>query len=89
LDPPTAGCRWRSDLVGVPRNRAVVAHLPTLRRIRVGSQPYDVAYGFGYVWASNNGDGTVSKIDPKRGRVVKTIRTGGGPAGFRIAAGSV
>ena len=60
-----------------------------VRRIHVGSQPYDVAYAAGSVWSSNFGDGTVSRIDPRRGRVVATIRTGGQPGGLRYATGSL
>ena len=35
----------------------------------MGDGPSDVALGFGSVWVSNALDGTVSRIDPKSGRV--------------------
>jgi YVTN family beta-propeller protein len=58
-------------------------------RMRVGDRPWDVAYGFGAVWSSNFRAGTVSRIDPRRRRVVRTIRTSGNPACIRTGAGSV
>jgi YVTN family beta-propeller protein len=41
--------------------------------------------GEGAVWVTNYLDGTVSRIDPQRGRVVETIKVGPNPD--RIAAG--
>ena len=37
------------------------------------------------MWVSNEGSGTVSRIAPKRNKVVKTIRVGGGPNGIAVA----
>jgi YVTN family beta-propeller protein len=56
-----------------------------LKRISVGSAPYALAFGAGAVWVSNEGSGTVSRISPKRNKVVKTIRVGGGPNGIVVA----
>ena len=44
--------------------------------IEVGSGPLGVAVGAGSVWVANHCDGTVSRIDPKTGHVVATIKTG-------------
>jgi YVTN family beta-propeller protein len=44
-----------------------------------------IAYGEGGVWVANSGDGTVSRIDPAKVKVVTTIKVGGRPVG--IAAG--
>ncbi len=78
--------RRRSSRVDPKRFRVV-------KRIRVGARPWDVAYGFGSVWSSNQNDGTVSRIDPKTNKVVKTIHTGGSPtcirAGRRLDLGRV
>ena len=57
-----------------------------MKRIRVGVNVWDVAYAFGSVWASNNFDGSVSRINPATNRVVKTIKTGGQPSNFAVAA---
>src|ERR671914_270950 len=61
----------------------VVAKIPT------GRFPCAAIGAYGAVWVSNYGAGTISRIDPRRNRVVKRIRTPGRPAGLAIAAGSV
>jgi YVTN family beta-propeller protein len=57
----------------------------TPQTIPVGHGPADVAVGGGAVWVVNATDGTVSRIDPVKNRVVKTIRLGNAPQ--RVAAG--
>jgi len=54
-------------------------------RIRVGASPYALAFGGGSVRVSNEVSGTVSRIGPKRNKVVKTIRVGGQPNGITVA----
>lgn len=54
-------------------------------KIPVGHGPADVAVGNGAVWVVNATDGTVSRIDPVKSRVVKTIPVGNAPQ--RVAAG--
>jgi DNA-binding beta-propeller fold protein YncE len=44
--------------------------------LSVGSRPGTPVLGGAYVWVPNTGDGTISKIDAKRNRVVSTIRIG-------------
>jgi YVTN family beta-propeller protein len=58
---------------------------PTPERIPVGHGPTDVAVGSGAVWVVNAKDGTVSRIDPMKNRVVRTINVGNAPQ--RVAAG--
>ena len=41
------------------------ADTPEFTKIKAGEGPYGVAIGFGSVWVANNGDGTVSRIDPR------------------------
>ena len=41
--------------------------------------PSGVAVGSGSVWVANSGDGTVSRVDPERGRVIEVIHVGGSP----------
>ncbi len=41
-----------------PQSGATVASIP------VGKDPGDIAFGEGSVWVTNNGDGTVTRIDP-------------------------
>ena len=55
--------------------------------VAVGQRPGRVAIGEGGVWVLN-GDGTVTRVDPKTNKVVNTITIGGDTAGGDIAAGS-
>jgi YVTN family beta-propeller protein len=48
--------------------------------IAVGNHPTDIAFDRTYLHVSNYDDGTVSKINPKTGAVVKTYPAGGHPA---------
>ncbi len=50
-----------------PKTNRLVGQVP------VGSRPIAVAFGDGAVWVANAEDETVSRIDPKTRRVVKTI----------------
>src|SRR5919201_3962144 len=58
----------------------VRATMPRAPSIQVGSSPVNLAFGSGSIWVSNNGSGTVSRIDPASGRVVATVDVGGAPA---------
>jgi peptide/nickel transport system substrate-binding protein len=57
--------------------------------IRVGNGPADIAIGEGAVWVTNRFDGTVSRIDPSGGGVVKEITVGLDPSGIAVGFGSV
>jgi DNA-binding beta-propeller fold protein YncE len=48
-----------------------------------------VAVGLGAVWATNTDDGTVTRIDPRSGRVVETIPVAFCPIGIVVGAGAV
>ena len=50
--------------------------LKVVKRIKVGINVWDVAFAFGSAWATNNFDGSVSRINPATNRIVKTIKTG-------------
>ena len=45
--------------------------------------------GFGSVWVANSRDGTVSRIDPRSNKVVKTIAVGGSPRSIAVGNGRV
>ena len=71
----TNGSAWVTlDAAGVaridPATNEVTATIP------VGNFPVRAIGGFGSVWVSNCGDGSVSRIDPNTNRVVATIATG-------------
>jgi YVTN family beta-propeller protein len=59
------------------------------RRSRSETGPADVALGAGSVWVTNRFDGTLSRIDPNRGRVLESISVGLEPGGIAFAFGSV
>jgi DNA-binding beta-propeller fold protein YncE len=46
----------------------------------------DVAVGMGSVWATNYDQGTLVRIDPRKGNVTDTIRLGGHPRGIAVGA---
>src|SRR5262249_4175486 len=46
-----------------------------------------MARGGGFIWVTNSGDGTISQIDPQRGKVVHTYHLGNRPAGISYAGG--
>jgi YVTN family beta-propeller protein len=57
-----------------------------LAEVPVGSGPMSIAIGESAVWVANQGDGTVSRVDPATNQVVATISIG--QKGFlRLAAG--
>jgi ABC-type branched-subunit amino acid transport system substrate-binding protein/tRNA A-37 threonylcarbamoyl transferase component Bud32/DNA-binding beta-propeller fold protein YncE len=51
--------------------------------------PGNIAVGAGAVWALNSDDETVSRIDPRTKRVVKTFKTGGRPSDLAAGAGAL
>ncbi|MBM3667116.1 MAG: hypothetical protein FJW90_06480 [Actinobacteria bacterium] len=58
--------------------------------VDVGERPLSVAVGNGFAWVTNEGDGTVSKIDTGTGEVVgDEITVGEAPSNIRVGAGSV
>jgi hypothetical protein len=60
-----------------------------IKRIASGISPYDVAFGAGAAWASNESEGTVVGVCPRRNRVVARIRGFGRPNGVTFAFGSI
>jgi tRNA A-37 threonylcarbamoyl transferase component Bud32/DNA-binding beta-propeller fold protein YncE len=82
------GAVW---LVDTQRDR-VVRFDPRTRRftaIHVGRRPVAVSIGHDAVWTANRADGTVSKIDGRRGRVVRTIDVGAEPIDLVAGLGGV
>ena len=57
---------------------------------KVGLNPRQLAFGNGFVWVTNNGDNTVTRLDPNTGRVVGSpIPVGQKPLGIASGAGAV
>jgi DNA-binding beta-propeller fold protein YncE len=64
-----------------PALRAVDVHDRLVRTtITVGKDPEAVVAAGGSVWVANENDGTVSRVDPSRARLVSTIKLGAHPA---------
>ncbi len=57
--------------------------------IPVGNEPGDVAFDTDHVWVANQGDSTVSRIDPDTNAVDATEETGAAPRSIATGEGSV
>jgi DNA-binding beta-propeller fold protein YncE len=57
--------------------------------VRVGRRPVAVAIGLGSVWVANADDGTVSRIDPERHELIRTIGIGAPAIDLAVAADAV
>jgi virginiamycin B lyase len=64
-----------------PKTEKVIAKIP------VGPTPRFLAEGLGSIWTLNQGDGSVSRIDPKTNKVAATIEVGVPGEGGDIAVG--
>jgi YVTN family beta-propeller protein len=86
-----AGSLWVVELGDPPagRNRGWVVEPDRRRRVAVGRAPAAIATGAGDLWVTNNVDGTVTRVDPRAGRVVATIPVGRGPVGVSASHGAV
>jgi DNA-binding beta-propeller fold protein YncE len=62
--------------------------LQPIARIPVGEKPLRVAVAMGYVWVTNNGDNSVSRVDPK-GPHVATIGVPSKPYGLHARADGI
>jgi streptogramin lyase len=49
----------------------------------------DIAYGDGAIWVASYGNRAVFRLDPRTGRIVKTIRIAGYPSGIAVGDGKV
>jgi YVTN family beta-propeller protein len=59
------------------------------REVPVGDVPFGITTGHGAVWVANQGDGTVTRVDPESGEVVATIPVGESPWEVVVEAGSI
>lgn len=64
-----------------PTNDSVVA------RIRIPPDSYAAAFADGSVWTLNQGDGTISRVDTRTGKLSAVIEAGLSGAGGEIAYG--
>lgn len=60
------------------------------RQVKVGAEPLNViASGPSRLWTENYGDGTVSVVDARAERRLRTVRVGGTPGGVAYGAGAI
>ena len=74
--------------LGLDKIRAHSRHR-TIATVRVGRQPYAVAFAAGSVWVTNSDDGTVARIDPSTNKVVARIRVARNPYGIAARSRSL
>jgi DNA-binding beta-propeller fold protein YncE len=95
LDPtpceitPGFGSLWVITQTGkVDRVDPSTGHV--IARIPVGATSYQAMPTPGALWVSNRNDGTLTRIDPRRNRVVQTVHLPGiAPGGLAYAAGAL
>jgi YVTN family beta-propeller protein len=82
---------WAGEATGVPANSVGLigpAGGPVGKPVMVGS-PAGLAYGDGSVWAVDNTEDTVSRINPATHAVVQTIPVGSAPTAVTATRGNV
>ncbi|HEY7176750.1 MAG TPA: ABC transporter substrate-binding protein, partial [Micromonosporaceae bacterium] len=57
--------------------------------IKVGTYPSAIAYGLGWLWITNEGDGTLTRLDPTGARPPRVVNVGTAPDGVAVGAGAV
>ncbi|HUK95711.1 MAG TPA: hypothetical protein VLU96_11755 [Gaiellaceae bacterium] len=73
-------------LIGLVAGLAVHASAPrVVARIPTGTSPGSAVQAFGAVWVSNDGDGSLVRINPRTNRVTRRIRLR--PGAFSVARG--
>lgn len=72
---------------GIDRTHTLVKPAAPRGLVRTGSQPTDLSPGHGSLWVSNAGSGTVTRVDPATGEVVKQIDVGGSPTDDEAGSG--
>jgi DNA-binding beta-propeller fold protein YncE len=60
-----------------------------LSRVPTPPAPCGVGSGYGAVWVATDGGGTISRIDPSRNRVTRSIRVGRSACTLSVGAGAV
>lgn len=75
----------QANALGVidPKTNAIVAEVP------VGSQPANIVDGAGSLWVTNEGDYTVSRVNPRTLRQIHTISLSAAPDGLAAAPASI
>jgi YVTN family beta-propeller protein len=81
----TCGQTTGEQLIKVnPETRRILARIPMSKL-----DPSFLAVGAGSVWVDSGRTPTVSRIDPRTNKVVRTIQVGGDPCGITVRANAV
>src|SRR5580704_9274295 len=61
----------------------------TTTTLKVGSQPYGVAFDGANIWTANFGDGTITKLRANDGEVLGNFNVGGAPYGVTFDGANI
>jgi YVTN family beta-propeller protein len=86
-----AGSGGGAGLRAAPNSVAVIdtATERVVVQVGVGARPGAITQGFGSLWVANLDDQTVSRVDPRTLRTLRTFSVGGPPTGLATAGGKV
>jgi YVTN family beta-propeller protein len=75
---------------GKPKPKKPPNYGPVVRKtIRTDLKPCGEVEGFGSMWVTNFGSGTVQRIDPTTNRVTGSVEVGASPCGIVVGAGAL
>jgi YVTN family beta-propeller protein len=86
---PSAAGLAVSDRVARVSQAGSDASLAKTLPLKAGKDPRAVAVGEGSIWVANEGDGTVSRIEPSTNRVSAVIRVGSSPGAIAVGEDGV
>lgn len=71
--------QMEQDVIGV-----AIPSYKVVERVNCGSNPRGPIFSDGSLWVSNFGDDTLTRVDPRVGKAVATIKIPGGAEGFAL-----
>jgi len=75
---------------GTTKPKRIPNYGPIVKKtIRTDLQPCGVVAGFGAIWVTNFGTGTLQRINPATNRVTGRVKVGDRPCGLAVGAGAV
>src|SRR5439155_6947853 len=86
---PSAAGLAASDRVARISQAGSDAGLAKTLPVKAGKDPRAVAVGEGSIWVANEGDGTISRIEPSTNRVSAVIRVGSSPGAIVVGEDGV
>ena len=77
------GSVWVTNALDASVTRSTRTPTDT-RVVPVGAGPTGIAAGAGYLWVTNQGDGTVTRFDPQTYQADSPVTVGEGPVGIAV-----